>query len=502
MEHIRQTGDSDIVDGINLASGKATFKEVNPAIKFNGILAIVVGGFILYILALYSIDVGVRYAQLIFLQVMAPIAIMGYVLPKKDGIFQKWGKQCITTYLDLFLRLIIINFVLLITKVLGDAFQNGDIFAGINVANGFVKTLVYIALVMGLLAFAQRAPKLLEELFPSLGGAGIGFGLNGKNRFEPATKAFKGLGDVVGTGRRVAGGVGGAVAGAVKNRRSGLIGMARGAKAGAKAGSSKDRKGLLEGSVVRRMRAANAAGEGVQESIRDFENNAGKGAKLGEAALRQGHWKEELRGYDRRKANMEAYSKAKSNAEASLKDLKFMKQLEGAKAIAQAENNAEAARLIETRMSEIKKLSMQYSAEIDSTKKKAAYDKLRGELDAITKTFGKDASGNDRVVFDDEHDNDAKWGTVKVNVEQAAKVAAVVSQEKMDNKQEVHTESKGTLTANGQGGYEVTEANMGDFAYRMGAIEDAVKNADSTLTTSNEYKNAKAYAAGIPDSGK
>ena len=214
------------------------------------------------------------------------------------------------------------------------------------------------------------------------------------------------------------------------------------------------------------------------------------------------HWKEELRGYDRRKANMEAYSKAKSNAEASLKDLKFMKQLEGAKAIAQAENNAEAARLIETRMSEIKKLSMQYSAEIDSTKKKAAYDKLRGELDAITKTFGKDASGNDRVVFDDEHDNDAKWGTVKVNVEQAAKVAAVVSQEKMDNKQEVHTESKGTLTANGQGGYEVTEANMGDFAYRMGAIEDAVKNADSTLTTSNEYKNAKAYAAGIPDSGK
>ena len=513
LEHIRQTGDSDIVDGINLASGKATFKEVNPAIKFNGILAIVVGGFILYILALYSIDVGVRYAQLIFLQVMAPIAIMGYVLPKKDGIFQKWGKQCITTYIDLFMRLIIINFVLLITKVLGDAFQNGDIFAGINVANGFVKTLVYIALVMGLLAFAQRAPKLLEELFPSLGGAGIGFGLNGKNRIEPTTKAFKGLGSVVGTGRRVAGGVGGAVAGAVKNHRSGLIGMAKGAKAGAKAGSSKDRKGLFEGSVVRRMRAANAAGEGVQQSIQDFENNAGKGAKLSEAALRQGQWKEELRGYERRKANMEAYSKAKSNAEASLKDLKFMKQLEGAKAIAQAENNAEAARLIETKMSDIKKKAMRFAAEKDETKRETALKALNAELKAITDAFGTDGEGHARVTFDMEakiddrtgkiiDENKAKWGTVNVNVEQAAKVAAVVSKELMDNKQPVHTESRGTITEDGKGGYIVESTNMGDFAFNMGAIEDAVKNADSTLTTSDKYKNAKAYAAGIPDSGK
>ena len=93
LNQIRTTGDSDIVNGINLASGKATFKEVNPAIKFNGILAVVVGGFILYILVMYSIDVGTRYAQLIFLQVISPIAIMGYILPKKDGIFQKWGKQ-------------------------------------------------------------------------------------------------------------------------------------------------------------------------------------------------------------------------------------------------------------------------------------------------------------------------------------------------------------------------------------------------------------------------
>lgn len=205
MDHIRQIGDSNIVDGINLASGKATFKEVNPAIKFNGILAIVVGGFILYILVMYSIDVGTRYAQLIFLQVISPIAIMGYLLPKKDGIFQKWGKQCITTYIDLFLRIAIINFILLITKVLGDAFQTGSIFEGMEVSNG-LKAFTYIVLVLGLLAFAQRAPKLLSELFPSMGNAGIGFGLKAADRVAPGAARAIGA-SAAGLGALVRGGV-------------------------------------------------------------------------------------------------------------------------------------------------------------------------------------------------------------------------------------------------------------------------------------------------------
>lgn len=205
LNKIRTTGDSDIVTGINLASGKATFKEVNPAIKFNGILAIIVGGFILYILVMYSIDVGTRYAQLIFLQVISPIAIMGYILPKKDGIFQKWGKQCITTYIDLFLRIAIINFVLLIVKVLGDGFESGNIFSGIGNVSGSLKTFTYIVLVMGLLVFAQRAPKLLGELFPSSGAAGIGMGLKAADRVAPMTA--RAIGATLGA-TKVAGAVG------------------------------------------------------------------------------------------------------------------------------------------------------------------------------------------------------------------------------------------------------------------------------------------------------
>ena len=96
LNDLRENGSINILDGINTTAetgGSSLSFDGTPAIHFNGILAIIVGGFIVYMLVLYSIDVGVRYAQLIFLQLMAPIAIMGYILPKKDGIFQKWRRE-------------------------------------------------------------------------------------------------------------------------------------------------------------------------------------------------------------------------------------------------------------------------------------------------------------------------------------------------------------------------------------------------------------------------
>ena len=191
--------------------------EAVTLITYNGLLAIVVGCFILYVLVLYSIDLGTRYAQLIFLQVTAPIAIIGYVSPKKDGIFPKWLKQCLTTYLDLFIRLVLLYFILFIIGLLHDEIITGDLFKGIEDAR---KGLAYVALVMGLLAFAHKAPKMLKELFPSSGGAAsIGFGLKSEDR----DKAIKGTWNA---GKRVVGGVAGAAVGVV-----GGIGAAGGLKA-------------------------------------------------------------------------------------------------------------------------------------------------------------------------------------------------------------------------------------------------------------------------------
>lgn len=171
-------------------------KQIGKApVKFDGILAILVGGFMAYILILYNVDLGVRYGQLVFLQLIAPVAIMGYLSPKKDGIFQRWTKQCVTTYLDLFIRLAIIHFIIIIINVLNESYQSGELFSGIADLDPGAQVFVFIFLLLGLLLFAYKAPKMLEELFPHSGGAAsIGFGLNASKRVAPMAARAIGAG--------------------------------------------------------------------------------------------------------------------------------------------------------------------------------------------------------------------------------------------------------------------------------------------------------------------
>ena len=153
-------------------------------IHFDGFIAVAVGVFMVYILVLYCVDVGKRWVQLIFLQIISPIPIISYLSPKKDGMFQKWCKQCLTTYLDLFIRIVLIYFVLVICRIL----TNADL--------GFAKNSgwVYVFIVLGLLMFAQNAPKLLQELFPSMGAASGNFGLKAGDRVAPMAARAIGAG--------------------------------------------------------------------------------------------------------------------------------------------------------------------------------------------------------------------------------------------------------------------------------------------------------------------
>ena len=170
-------------------------EEIEKArINFQAIFAIIVGGFIVYILALYCVDIGVRWAQMIFLQIMAPIAVIGYLAPKKDGIFQKWCKQCLTTYLDLFLRLAIIYFALLICEILTSSYANNSLFANLGEVGDTMKVFVYIVLVLGVLLFVKKAPDMLKELFPKTGAASGNFGLKPGERVPAAAARLAGAG--------------------------------------------------------------------------------------------------------------------------------------------------------------------------------------------------------------------------------------------------------------------------------------------------------------------
>lgn len=155
-------------------------------IQFDGLLALVFGCFTLYVLFSYVLDLGTRYIQLLFLQIIAPVAIISSITPQKDSMLKKWAKQCSTTYLDVFIRLAILYFMMLIVSILSSSLD----FYEMTKNGEQINVFVYIVVIAGLLIFVQRAPKLLKELFPQGGAASLGFGFSAKSRLEPLGKTI------------------------------------------------------------------------------------------------------------------------------------------------------------------------------------------------------------------------------------------------------------------------------------------------------------------------
>lgn len=214
-------------------------------IKFNFIFSILIGIVACYFFINYCISVGVRVIQLAFLQIISPMAIVGYLSPNKgDNMFNKWLKVYFSTYIDVFLRMAIINFAIYLIAILIEGYNNADsvFFASVGYANGSTKTLIFIFMVMAILTFAKKAPDLLKKIFPATSESGISLGLDKDNKSAIGMAA----GTVAGVGIGAAG-FGLALRQKKKNGepikfkdvRSGLGGIVTSVGRGAKAGFDK-----------------------------------------------------------------------------------------------------------------------------------------------------------------------------------------------------------------------------------------------------------------------
>ena len=511
LNNLRQTGIANILPGLNKTVETCGLFEATPAIDFNGFIAIIVGGFIIYLLVMYSIDLGTRYGQLLYLQIIAPIAIMGYLLPKKDGIFQKWLKQCFTTYLDVFIRLSLIYFVLLLISVIGSNFDN--LFVGIPGVNWGIKSLTYVALVMGLLAFAKRAPKLLQELFPSSGAAGLGFGLGAKERLEPTKNAIKGISGLANTGSRVAGGVGGIIAGAAAGQ--GFRQRARLAAAGAKEGFSKNNKGLPH----RRIRGAQEAATKMKNREENIARNAAgdpnrtpeqnREYAVRQARRHQEHWANiaaeqdrQLKLFDTAKGSMDAIN---ANVD-EFKHVKAMKQ-EWEKAKTDPNKSPD----------EVKSLEARYKAATQAIREKMASNggqvtaAMVDGTDVVQFTYEKkDAAGftikdpvtgqaiTETVTMKFDAGDNAFGGAIKRTAEVEFNKIKAASNE-MASIRNATIKIGGVTRTVGEwlsqpNGEEIYAANVNKF-------KDAMVTPKTNFETSNDFIDAHAFKDGTGESG-
>lgn len=173
----------DIKENNNFSAGKDCVNvksERNSkqtyVMSFNWLISPAVGIVVLYFVFSYCLSIGMRTIQLAFLEIISPMAIISYLSPKKDAMFQKWTKIYFSTYIDVFLRIMIINLVAFLITTLFENSGKWEFWESVGKNGDFSDTVILVLMVMALLMFAKKAPDLLKDLFPSSGGSKLGLG--------------------------------------------------------------------------------------------------------------------------------------------------------------------------------------------------------------------------------------------------------------------------------------------------------------------------------------
>lgn len=285
------TGESDF----SMLSDSLNFKQDDKyIIKYTPLLSTITGGAVLALLLVLCFDVATRVVKLAFFQIITPVAVIGYIEPGSK-IFNQWLQMTIKTFVNLFIRLFAISFVVLILGALGDKISLGD--------------LGDLFLIFGALIFAKEAPKLISDMFGIQDG-GLGGML--RNPFKNMagggllTKAGSFAGGLAlgGAGKALAGGSGALVGGLSSRFRGGsfVAGASKGAQAASK--DIKMTKGI-KGATVGSAKAAlgayrNAANAGASSAL-------GKDVKTGFGAWASKKYDAFID--DKEAAAMENYSK-------------------------------------------------------------------------------------------------------------------------------------------------------------------------------------------------
>lgn len=200
---VTTTCDADSSDWGWWASVKNVFGKLSGSshyiFAYTGFISMIVPFIFVFILLSFTIDVAVRAVKLSVLRLIAPIPIISYMDPKgsKDGSFNSWVKALTSTYLDLFIRLAVVYFVIFLIQ---DMIVNGIV---INTGTGVLGILSMILIWIGLFIFAKQAPKFIKQVLGMKDEGG---------------KLFGSLGSALGLGAAAVGAVGSGVASARASR--------------------------------------------------------------------------------------------------------------------------------------------------------------------------------------------------------------------------------------------------------------------------------------------
>lgn len=216
----------------------ARYKNSEGVIKYYidfSLWSLPIGIFLVWILIMYCISVGMRVVQIALLEIVSPAAIICYLSPNKENTFTKWLKLYISTYIDVFIRIAIIDFVVLLSGLILDVGFSDNFWTSVpgDVPVGWDRFWIGVLMIMALLSFAKNAPELIKKLLPEKLQSGLSLGFSSKDRAGLGILGGGAVGAVTGVVGGIAGGKGlsrfsGAIGGAVGGAGRGLIAGASG----------------------------------------------------------------------------------------------------------------------------------------------------------------------------------------------------------------------------------------------------------------------------------
>ena len=160
---------------------------VDGGVTYYYIISTVAGVFVLIVLLSYCFDIALRLVKLAVYQLIAPLPILSRIMPGEQGgkVFNNWVKATISTYVEVFIRLAILFFAILIIKIVVQNFPSvfNGIFGG---SAGFtVRLFAQLFIIIGIILFIKQAPGMIKEITGLDGGK--------YNVFGSAMKGFNTL---------------------------------------------------------------------------------------------------------------------------------------------------------------------------------------------------------------------------------------------------------------------------------------------------------------------
>lgn len=130
------------------------------------LLSTFVLGYVLYLMLKYCLDIVVRFFKLFLYQLLAPIAMIEYMINgSENGVFKNWRTAVLGTYFMLFVRIFAIWFVIFVMSLMSGelpGYSNGSLIA-LSFDEDYY--LLRALIMIGLLAFMMDLPKLVGGIF-------------------------------------------------------------------------------------------------------------------------------------------------------------------------------------------------------------------------------------------------------------------------------------------------------------------------------------------------